>query len=260
MLISPRRNIPLTATLPIPTLTPEVQSQLCQLAFQVFTSKPGEGDTRTGSLLGKNGPNGPEIIGFSERIEPQSIGQWSIHRRLPKAPASSGLHIAIAPVTVTRATALIWTGDGPTPTSLTFRSETHPAPKRTPPPEKKQIYNWWPVLTATLCLLLAASFWPVSASVEEDPLPRVTLNLQSTKGALRLHWQESGPRQASALQSATVTVNQETIDLFDHYQANGELTLRPKSKQLVVTLRVRRANRPLLQQTITYIDPRKGLN
>jgi hypothetical protein len=115
----------------------------------------------------------------------------------------------------------------------------------------------WPVLAATLLLLLAASFWPVSASVDVDPLPRVTLNLQSTKAAVRLQWRESGPVSTEPLQSATLTVNQEQLDLLDHYQPTGELTLRPNAKELVVTLRVRRANQPLLQQTITYIDPRK---
>lgn len=108
-----------------------------------------------------------------------------------------------------------------------------------------------------MLLLLAASFWPVSASVDVDPLPRVTLNLRSTKAAVRLQWRESGPVSTEPLQSATLTVNQEQLDLLDHYQPTGELTLRPNAKELVVTLRVRRANQPLLQQTITYIDPRK---
>ena len=259
----------MTATLPTPVLAPDVQSQLCQLAFQTFTAKPGEGESRSGSLLGKSGPNGPEITGFSETIEPHAIGLWSIHRRLPKHVDTGGLHIAIAPITIHRASALIWTGDHPTPTSATFRSETPKIPKRTPPPETKQTQpqpqpqpqpqtrNWWPVLAATLVLLLASSFWPVSASVEDAPLPHVTLNLQSTKGAVRLQWRESGPIPTDRLQSATLTVNQEQLDLLDQYQPTGELTLRPNAKELVVTLRVRRANQPLLQQTITYIDPRK---
>ncbi len=250
----------MTATLPAPVLAPEVQSQLCQLAFQTFTAKPGEGESRTGSLLGKTGPNGPEITGYSDAIEPHAIGRWSIHRRLPKHVDTGGLHIAIAPITIHHASALIWTGDHPTPTSFTFRSETPKIPTRTPPPESKHSHtqNWWPVLAATvLLLLLAASFWPVSASVEDAPLPHVTLNLQSTKGAVRVHWRESGPISTERLQSATLTVNQDQLDLLEQYQPTGELTLRPSAKELVVTLRVRRANQPLLQQTITYIDPRK---
>ena len=248
-----------TATLPTIAVAPEVQSQLCQLAFQTFTAKPGEGETRTGSLLGRCGPNGPEITGFSDAIEPYAVGQWSIHRRLPKRSTAPGLHIAVAPITATRANALIWTGEDPVPTAVTFRSETPKIPKRTPPPETKQMpaSTGSPVLAATLLLLLAASFWPVSASVDVDPLPRVTLNLQSTKAAVRIQWRESGPIATEPLQSATLTVNQEQLDLLDQYQPTGELTLRPNAKELVVTLRVRRANQPLLQQTITYIDPRK---
>ena len=248
-----------TATLPAIAVAPEVQSRLCQLAFQTFTAKPGEGETRTGSLLGRCGPNGPEITGFSDAIEPYAVGQWSLHRRLPKRSPAPGLHIAVAPITATRASALIWTGEDPVPTALTFRSETPKIPKRTPPPEAIQMQapNWWPILTATLLLLLAASFWPVSASVEVAPLPRLTLNVQSIRGAVRLQWLESASAQDEHLQSATLTVNQETLDLRDHYQSDGELILRPNSRQLILTLKVRRANQPLLQQTITYVDPGK---
>ena len=94
-----------TATLPTIVVAPEVQSCLCQLAFQIFTAKPGEGETRTGSLLGRCGPNGPEITGFSDAIEPYAVGQWSLHRRLPKRSTAPGLHIAVAPITATRAAA-----------------------------------------------------------------------------------------------------------------------------------------------------------
>lgn len=248
-----------TASLPTIVVAPEVQSRLCQLAFQTFTAKPGEGESRTGSLLGRCGPDGPEITGFSDAIEPYAVGEWSLHRHLPKQSTAPGLHIAVAPISATRASALIWTGEDPVPTALTFRSETSRIPKRTPPPETIQMQapNWWPVLAATLLLLLAASFLPVSASVEDAPPPHVTLNLQSTKGAVRLQWRESGPIPTERLQSATLTVNQEQLDLRDRYQPTGELTLRSNATELVVTLRVRRANQPLLQQTITYVDPGK---
>lgn len=252
----------MTATLPIPKLVPEVQAQLCQLAFHIFTSKPGEGEIRTGSLLGQHGRNGLEINGFTEKSEPHAVGQWSIHRRLPKLPAGPGLHIAIAPITVTRASALIWSGDAPTPIAATFRSATSPIPERTLLPEtvQRRQQAWGIILPATLLVLLAASHWSVSAAKEEGSIPRVTLSLKTSKGAVRLHWRESGSLPRTALQSATLTVNQESLDLFDHYQPSGELNIQPKDRELVITLRIRREGQPLRQQTITYIDPRKELN
>lgn len=242
----------MTATLPVHVVPPEIQSQLCRLAFETFTAKPGEGESRSGSLLGKIGPNGQEITGFSEAVEPNALGQWSIHRRLPRQAPSTGLHIAVAPITVHRASALIWTDRDATPVAIAFRSEPRILPKRTPPPVKKQRPNGWPLFAVTLLVLLAASFRPVSASVENEPIPRIVLNLQSAKAGVHLLWRESGPAQRAPLQSATLSVNQETLDLLEQYEPAGELYLRPQSKEVVLTLKVRRAGQPLLQQTITY--------
>jgi hypothetical protein len=101
--------------------------------------------------------------------------------------------------------------------------------------------------------------WPVRAEADATPPPRLTMGVRAKGGDLRVTWRESGEAVAARLESAALIIREgqreETVDLGDEYQPEGGLTLQTDAWEVVVSLRVRRAGRPVALQTVTYIKP-----
>ena len=260
----------MTATLPTLrsfVICPTVQAKLCQLAFDAFTSRPGEGESIGGVLLGKSGPAGLEVTDFRQGVENRAdvVGYWSIRRRLSHTLDGTGVLMVVAPVSVQRADALVWQRDAAGKDTewrrMTFQME-RPASKREDrltemkPVQVSAEYlpRWWSLAAA--CVVLAAmAVWMIRAQAE-PPAPGVVLELEGGKDDLRIRWRESG---TGRLESAALMVRQgreeKTVDLAGEFKPEGGLTVPLKSHEVIVSLRVLRHGQRAVVRTVTYLDP-----
>lgn len=164
-------------------------------------------------------------------------------------------------VSVQRADALVWQRDAAGKETewrrMTFQMERR-APKREDRrAETKKVSNGYGWGWAAACILLAVGgIWMVR--VEPPPLPAasMTLELEGGKDELGVHWRENG---MGRLESAAMVVRQgseeETLDLTDDFRPAGGLKVRLKAQEVVVSLRVRRQEQPVIARTVTYVEP-----
>ncbi len=256
----------MTATLPAlrsVAICPTVRTELCKLAFDAFTSRPGEGDSISGVLLGRTGRDGVEVTDFRQGVENRAdvVGYWSIARRLSQALPGEGVLMVVAPVTVRRAEAIVWqrAADGAETEGrrMTFQIERR-APKRED--RRAELKPAWDLLgwgLAVGCVVLAAlTIWMMRAEASVVPAARVALELESGKNELRVRWRESG---MGRLESAALVVRQgseeSTVDLLNEFKPEGGLTVRLTAPVVVVSLRVRREGQPAIMRTVTYLEP-----
>ncbi len=171
-----RRSFPLTATLPIlrsVVICPTVQAKLCQLAFDVFTSRPGEGESIGGVLLGKSGPAGLEVTDFWQGVENRTdvVGYWSIRRRVTHTLNGTGVLVVVAPVSVHLADALVWQRDAAGKETeghrMTFQMERRGSKRDDRRAEMKKVSNGYGWGWAAACILLAAAGLKVRLKAQE---------------------------------------------------------------------------------------------
>ena len=246
---------------------PTVQTKLCQLAFDVYTSRPGEGESIGGVLLGKSGPAGVEVTDFWQGIENKAdvVGYWSIRRRVTHTLDGTGVLMVVAPVSVQRADALVWQRDAGGKESegrrMTFQIDRQVSKRENRLAEVKPVEvaveshpRWWSLAAA--CVVLAAlALWMIRAQAE-PPAPGVALELEGGKDDLRIRWRESG---MGRLESAALMVRQgreeKTVDLAGEFKPVGGLTVPLKSHEVIVSLRVLRQGQRATVRTVTYLDP-----
>lgn len=258
-------------------ICPTVQAKLCQLAFEAFTSRPGEGETISGVLLGKAGPDGVEVTDLWQGVEEREniVGYWSVRRQLRHTwdgAVGEGLYLVVSPVTVQRAEALIWQretdGAESEARAMTIRIERRVSSRldrrsdAAPPSAavtagSTRSWNWLGVAVACLALVgLTAWMMPVGAEV---PQSRIALNLQGVGNAVQVRWRENISGDAGALQSAALVVKQgqkeEILDLMDEYGPEGQLEVPLRAEEVVISLRVRRARQAATTRTVTYVNP-----
>ncbi len=251
-------------------ISPELQSQLCQLAFATFTSKPGEGASLEGPLFGVATAAAVSVSGWGQDAAntKDTVGQWRIDRNLrqPRPFTTPGVCLLVAPVSAQTADALIWrrtAGGADSPTRReTFRGETR-VPKRTIPLPKPVVAarrDWTPIAWMAMLFLLTASagwLWPAIAEADAPPHPRLTLAVQPSGRDLHVHWRESGG--TGRIESALLTVREGrdelSVDLLDRYRPTGEIIVHSRGREVVVSLRVRRHGQSSATQTVTYVEP-----
>lgn len=109
------------------------------------------------------------------------------------------------------------------------------------------------VLYTALGLVLATGFflgWP------SKPLPVLSLAVESRAGELTAIWEQKNAPDAQ-LQLATLSVmdgkDEQSMDLTRNYTPRGRITVRPRSRDVVFTLRVQYAGEPVLSRGATYL-------
>ena len=269
------KHLGMTATETSIAFSSDVQRELCQLAFDTFTSKPGEGQTLSGVLTGKD----RVVTGIRAGLEDVAggIGYWSVRRKAEthwaEAPGA-GIYVVVVPVTVQRAEAMVWQRDAAgketAARSMVFQVERRAANRErrstetkpevvAMPPRQEIDWRWAWMAAPALLLGLLIWVWPGIAEADATPPPRLAMGVRDKGGDLRVTWRESGEGAAARLESAALLIREgqreETIDLGDAYEPEGGLTLQTDAWEVVVSLRVRRAGRPVAMQTVTYVKP-----
>lgn len=232
-------------------ISPSVQKQICRLAYRVR-----EGESTGGVLLGQSGPEGIRITGFWQGVEssPDVAGYWRTRWNPGDAPAGiegEGLCLAISPVTAHQAKVLAWyrdsEGQESEPRTFTIGREA-----LLPPP-----LLWLSLLSAAG---LALAWFTVEMIRAEWDIPaaKIALALQNEEGRLRVQWKESGTGPAARVESASLRVRQgaeeEIVNLLDRYAPDGNWAFPQRAREVVVSLRIRRAGQPALMQTVTFVD------
>jgi len=192
-------------------------------------------------------------------------------------PVGPGLFLLVNAVNGAAEDAIAWTRkeDGePSVEFVSLLTETSPPLTATPVPEPRAATPPAPApavaepelpesprpLAAWKTALLASSvtaagfcaylFWPSTRPATLD------IDLQSRAGELTAHWQQSGAPKG-APQAATLTIRdggkEEVRDLLPQFTPEGRVTLRPRSADVVVTLRVQHAGQPPVVRAATYI-------
>ena len=109
------------------------------------------------------------------------------------------------------------------------------------------------VLFAAIGLVLVAGsimLWPAKAA------PLFSLEVQSRAGELTAIWeQQNAPERKPDLATLSILdgANEQTTDLTRNYTSRGRITVKPRSRDVVFTLRVQYAGAPLLSRSATYL-------
>jgi hypothetical protein len=261
-------------------ICPTVQAKLCQLAFDAFTSRPGEGETIGGVLLGEAGREGVEVTDFWQGDDAREnvVGYWSVRRRVSQTwerASGEGVYLVVSPVTVQRAEALIWQREADGAESearaMTIRIERRVASRAGRSSDAKPAAavaaasparSWsWLGLGAACLALVGLTAWMIPVATEA-PQPRVALSLKSVGNALQVQWRENTPGDTGTLQSAALVVRQgqkeEILDLMDNYGPEGQIEVPLQAQEVVISLRVRRAGQAVTTRTVTYVNPGPG--
>lgn len=260
----------MTATLPTlrsVTICPKVQTRLCQLAFEVFTSRPKEGESIGGVLVGKTTRDGVEVTDYWQGAEDRAdvVGFWSIERRVRQELKGKGVLIVVAPVTVQRAEALVWQreadGEETEARRMTFQIERRVQKRDARRSEVKPVAapavsHWREWSLAAACIVLGGlTGWMMRAEAQSAD-PQITLQMEGGSSNLRVRWKETG---GGPLESAVLMVRQgpeqEAVDLMDQYKPDGVWTVAMNAPEVVVSLRVRRKGMAAMERTVTYLNP-----
>ena len=109
------------------------------------------------------------------------------------------------------------------------------------------------VLYAAIGLVLVAGsimLWPAKAA------PMFSLEVQSRAGELTAIWeQQNAPERKPDIATLSILdgANEQTMDLTRNYTSRGRITVRPRSRDVIFTLRVQYAGAPLLSRSATYL-------
>lgn len=94
------------------------------------------------------------------------------------------------------------------------------------------------------------------ASPAPSAIPELVLDLHSRDGELVAAWDQQGTPKEQ-LVFATLAIQdggaEQTVDLSRNYTNRGRMTVRPQSRDIVITLRVQYAGLPLLSRSATYV-------
>ncbi|HEU0121409.1 MAG TPA: hypothetical protein VFQ91_12845 [Bryobacteraceae bacterium] len=278
--------------LPVCEFTAAVQQQLLQLAFETFTSKPGEGVPVEGFLLGFRETDLLTITDIStEKNERTVLGRWVLRRRArtlwsaedEERLADVGMLAVVAPVTVHRAEAVIWQLRNGTPTArrITFQSgtsvpkqsaaaavmerepsESAPSIRERIPPrfDFRQAMRWVGAACMAVGLWMTVTWVGSVNQAAGGPAPRLALKAYSQGEVIRVHWKEELGGDWARLDSAALHVRrgdqEETVDLTERYVPDGQVSIPTPTGDMVISLRVRRDGLPTGSQTLTYLIPK----
>ncbi len=209
---------------------------------------------------------GPSLAGFyrlqtprAPVLQPEEEELWR-----QTQPNGRSLFLLVKAVNGEAGEAAVWTreDDGPrimeTVSLSSANDRSAPAPPADGPAVLRVRLAQSPVpsrlfLVVMLVLTLgcaAYSFWP------EKPSPSLSLDLQSRPGELVASWQESDTPDVDP-ESASLTVREagkdQVIDLTRTYTPQGRLVVRPRTRDIVVTLTVRYPGSAPLVRSATYL-------
>lgn len=263
----------------------KLQGELCRRAFTLFTSKPGEGIESGGVLYGELSEDrvaveaykevGEEVLDDLLTTGPQPFaGFFRIHTRREAGLSDAEIEVfrdlrgllflTIKPISVSRAEAVLHVREAGRieERRVTLRADDEARPRRprppSPSPDSRVRISTRPLLGAlavALTLALGAG-WVIF-----EPKAPLDLDFQvAARGPeLVATWKLLG-RPSSALHDAALTVRESgqerTIDLTGGFLGAGTAKVRPRSADIVLTMRVRYQGVAPVEKTVTYVGLR----